>query len=443
MDSTGFGTAAHLLRRCGFGGTAAEIVEWATLPYVDAVERLLDPAPPPDDLVKPPVFRTAEIVRGGRDERTIEERRAVQQTARVERRALIRWWLERMVVTKQPLREKLTWLWHGHFATSITKVKVAELMYLQHQTISARALGRFDDLVSAMVRDGAMLVWLDGRESKVGAPNENLARELFELFTLGHGGHGAPPYGESDVVDAARALTGWQIDPVSRTGVLNRRRFDAGGKTVLGRLGPLGADDIVELVSQHPAMAPHVVARLWSRLARPAQANDPVVAELAAPFARDLDLQQLVRSMLLHPEFLSTSTRTALLKTPVEWLVGAARALGVGVDDGWLRTLDGLGQVPFVPPDVAGWTANEGWLSTSSAQVRLQAADQLVQSAARSSSVLAAFDEQPPAQRPDEAARLLGLERWSPPTAAVLADASSDSRRLLTLALVAPDTLVN
>jgi uncharacterized protein (DUF1800 family) len=433
VDAMGVGTAAHLLRRVGFGATAAELDEWATLPLDAAVDRLL--ASTPDAAVAaipPPVFHP------------VEERRADPKVAREERQALIRWWLARMVAATRPLPEKLTWLWHDHFATSITKVKAADLVHRQRETIASLALGRFDALVGALVRDPAMLVWLDGRESKVGAPNENFARELFELFTLGHGsGHGGDaPYTEADVVDAARALTGWQING-ARVGVLNRRRHDAGTKTVLGRTGPLGADDVVDLVCHHPAAAPHVVARLWSRIGRPASADDAVVVELASGFARDLDLRALLRSMLLHPAFVSSSTRTALLKTPVEWLVGCARALGGGVDDWWLRILDGLGQVPFVPPDVAGWPANEGWLSTSSAQVRLQGADLLVRSAGRRSDVVAGLDAVAPGGRADAAARLLGVERWSPATAAALDDVSADPRRLLTLALVAPETLLN
>lgn len=436
----GRATAAHLWRRAGFGATPAQLDEWSVLGWVDAVDRLVAERTDPDlAAIEPPTFRTAEQL-AARDG-TAGERQRAAQLGGEDRRALVSWWLRRMVATNRPLPEKLTWFWHGHFATSIGKVKLAQLLHVQHRTLAEHAGGSFPALVGAMVRDPAMLVWLDGRENRAGAPNENFARELFELFTLGHGGgHGEPPpYTESDVAEAARALTGWQIDPVRVGGTMVRRRHDGGPKTLFGRTGPWAADDVVTLVTQHPASAPHVVARLWSRFGRPVGIDDPVVLGLARDFvAGGLDMTQLVRAMLLHPEFRTPATRQGLLKTPVEWLVGAARALGRPVEDWWLGLLAGLGQVPFAPPDVAGWPENEGWLSTASARLRLDGAARLAAPVA--SDLLGGTR---PADRPAAAARLLGVDGWSSPTAAALAEAADDPARLLTIALVAPDTLLN
>lgn len=426
---------AHLVRRVAFGAPPEIVDELAALGYEGAVDRLLDldGTDAAAEAVAPPAFRTREIL-AGRDG-TVDQRRAANRLAVAERRALPVWWVRRMVAADLPIREKLAFTWHDHFATSLGKVPLAELGYRQYRTLYDLGAGRFDDLVGAVARDPAMLIWLDGRRNRAGAPNENFARELMELFTLGHGAHGGhTPYTEQDVKEAARALTGWRIAR-DGTGTLAPRRHDRGTKTLLGTTGRLDLDDVVAIVTTHPACGPHVVARLWSRLARPAGPDDPVVVELAAPFARDVDVAALVRRMVLHPEFRAPATRRALVRTPVDLVVGACRALGVTPDDRVLPLLAGLGQLPFFPPDVSGWPANEAWLSTGSALLRLRLADAL----ARGTDAAARLGRR--ADRwPDELARLLGVEAWGP-TAATLRTAP-DARTALTVALVAPEHLV-
>jgi uncharacterized protein (DUF1800 family) len=433
---------AHLVRRVAFGAPPARIDELADLGYEGAVDALCDLRRPDGaaDAVPAPTFDTARYL-ATRDADDAARREA-DRVAGEERRALPLWWIRRMVAADNPVREKLTFLWHDHFATSIEKVKVAELMHLQRETLYELGAGRFDALVGAVARDPAMLVWLDGRDSRSGAPNENFARELLELFTLGLGGgthdeHGrAQPYTEDDVAEAARALTGWVIDPAARAGRLVPRRHDTGTKTVLGVTGALGLDEVVAAATAHPACAPHVVARLWSRLARPASPGDAVVRELAAPFARDLDVAALLRRMLVHPAFRDDSTRGALVKTPVDYVVGLARSLGITPDERVVPVLAGLGQLPFLPPDVSGWPANEAWISTASALLRLQVAV-VVADLARVDDV----DGLGSRERPDALARLLNVERWTESTSAALRDAP-DGRTALTLALIAPEHLV-
>ncbi len=221
----------HLVRRAAFGAPAAEIDALAALGYEGAVDAVCDlTAPDPAaDAVAAPTFDTAGYLAARDGDEAA--RKEAERIASLERRALPLWWVRRMVAAERPAREKLTLLWHDHFATSLEKVKVAELLYLQRQSLYDLAPGRFDDLVHAVARDPAMLVWLDGRENRVGAPNENFARELLELFTLGHGtghaGHREQPYTEHDVADAARALTGWTIARTGQ-GVLAPRRHDKG-----------------------------------------------------------------------------------------------------------------------------------------------------------------------------------------------------------------------
>lgn len=453
---------AHLLRRAGFGARAATIDALAASGYdaaVDAVCASLGTSVADGgvDGVSPPVFDTAGYL-AARDG-TPAERKAANAQARAERRALVLWSIQRMAATDDPLRDKLAFLWHDHFATSIEKVKVAELMYGQYRTLLELGGGRFDTLVHAIARDPAMLIWLDGRESSAKAPNENFARELLELFTLGHqaagpstdGAHdghdghdgggehaSAPPYTEADVAETARALTGWTIDPGGAGGVLRPARFDSGSKTVLGTTGMLGLDEIVSITTSDPACAPHVVARLWSRLARPAGPRDEVVVELAERYANGLDTAALLRAIFLHPEFRSDDTRSGLVKTPVEYVVGIHRSLDLVPTAASLVVLDGLGQTPFAPPDVAGWTAGEGWLSTASALMRLQFATAIDPGAALDPIVAASPDD-----RPAAAAHLLGVEAWSAATTDALRAAADDPRALLTVALVAPEHVLN
>lgn len=426
---------AHLVRRAAFGAPAATIDELAGLGYEGAVDALcsFEEADPAADAIAPPAFDTEGYLAAQQGDE--EARRAAGRTARAERRALPMWWLRRMVAAEQPVREKVTFLWHDHFATSLEKVKLAELLYRQRHTLYELATGRFDALVHAIARDPAMLIWLDGRENTKEAPNENFARELLELFTLGHPGHdAAASYTEHDVAEAARALTGWRIDRTRGVGVLDGRRHDSGAKELLGHTGDLGLDEVVAAATGHPTCAPHVVARLWSRLARPAGPDDPVVEELAAPFTDDLDVAGLLRRMFLHPEFRTEDTRRALVRTPVDLVVGAYRALAIEPDGSTVAVLFGLGQLPFLPPDVAGWPANGAWLSTATARVRLEWA--LAVAGQADLDALDAGDG-----RSSGLARLLGVERWTAATAAVLDDAA-DPQQALALALVAPEHLV-
>lgn len=464
--ATGAGTrsdVAHLLRRAAFGASAEEIDTLAASGYEAAVDKVCDHAPADlvADALPPPTFDTAGYLEAGRSD-DAEVRRDARQRSRSERLGLATWWLQRMVVGERPWREKLTLLWHDHFATSVAKVRLSELMSRQRATLYGLGAGRFDVLTRAVARDQAMLVWLDGGRNRVGTPNENFARELLELFTLGHGtsghgmgghgmgghgmrGHGqhdheddgAQPYTEQDVAEAARACTGWRPRPIQPTSGFDPRRHDDGSKTVLGVVGRLEMDDVVDIAAAHPACAPHVVSRLVSRLGWPAAPSDPVVVELAAGFAADLDVTALLRRLFLHPAFLDPATRSALVRTPVEFVVGALRALGVPFAQRHLVTLRDLGQVPLLPPDVSGWPSNEAWLSTSAALQRLRFAEQLAQQAD-----LAAIADAVPGERADAVARLLGIDRWSAASAAAFAEADGDPHLMVTLALVSPEFLV-
>jgi uncharacterized protein (DUF1800 family) len=419
---------AHLLRRTGFGPTVAEVDAATTAGYEATVERLLDfSGTDAADAVPLPAFTPYQPL--GAKKLTVEQRRAAQRQRAAETAALVGWWLERMRTSTHPLREKLTWFWHGHFATSVQKVQRPELMAGQNQLFRRMAAGNFEELTQAVAKDPAMLLWLDAATNVKAHPNENFARELMELFTLGIGN-----YTEIDVKEAARAFTGWRVNPTTQAWTLASRQHDIGSKTLLGQTGTWSGEDAIRIVTNHPASAPFVASRLWSHLAYPVGPHDPVVAQLAPAFAKSHDVAALVRAILLHPGFLSDTAQTGLVKQPVEWCLGILRVLGLGDSARRLApALRGLGQVPFDPPNVGGWPQNGYWLTTASSLTRLQVSSLLV-----GGNVPAVVSQAAVADRPGVASRFLSVD-WTPATATALAAAAADAQTMLALAFVAPE----
>ncbi|HTJ76692.1 MAG TPA: DUF1800 domain-containing protein [Acidimicrobiales bacterium] len=416
---------AHLYRRAGFGARPDELDAAVAAGYQATVDRLCDlgAADPAADALPPPKV-TPYTAAGPADQ-------AARQTARRETVALSLWWLDRMVVAQVPLREKLALMWHSHFATSVQKVKDPGLMLAQNQALRTLGGGNFLALARGVVEGAAMLVYLDANQNRKASPNENLSRELMELFTLGIGN-----YTEGDVKEGARGLTGLMVNRQSLAVNVNKAQHDDGAKTYLGKTAAFAPDDIVATAATSPASATYVAAKVWGHFARPAGPGDPVVAELAAGFAKDPDIGRLVKAVFLHPEFVTPATRTGLVKQPIEYVAGALRAVGrrAGTDATLVAQLTALGQAPFQPPDVGGWPQNTYWLNTSFSLARLRFASALAGKADVSSLSSAA-----PADRPAAAARLLSVDGWGPSTAAALAGAAGDPRALLTLALVAPE----
>jgi uncharacterized protein (DUF1800 family) len=432
---------AHLLRRATFGPTAEE-VDAAERDGAEAtIERLLRPsdADAGARATPPPAFTDpyAEVTR----ETSREERQKAQQERRQQLQVLIAWWLDRMVAADHQLVEKLVFFWHGHWATSARKVRSAPLMLAQHQAFRTHGRGDFAALTAAMVHDPALILWLDGQRNTRQAPNENLARELMELFTLGIG-----HYAESDVKEGARALTGWTVD--RRTGAVRfvPRRHDDGDKTILGATARHDAGSFADLLARQPANAEFLAARLWFRFASGAAAPAATTQRLTAAYGPGRDVTALLGALLRDPAFAATPGQ--LVKQPVEWAVGALRQLGIrpsALPEQQRRQLvnglDGLDQVPLRPPSVGGWPAGAAWLTTSSLQVRLRIAEMLAGRAAEP--VLDQLSAAPRAGRVEALARLLVVDRWTDRTRAVLADAAGEPKRLVALGLVSPEYTVH
>ena len=345
--------AGHLMRRAAFSHEPGDLDRLVGLGHDAALDSLLNP--------DPAAVRAFEAEVGPLEEAAV---------ASGEPAAVAGAWCHRMLHSPDQLRERLTLFWHGHFATSQAKVIDLPLMARQIALFREHALGRFGDLLAAVVVDPAMLLWLDGDANRAGSPNENLAREVFELFALGPGN-----YTEADIREAARALTGWSVtDATGRGGPAGRRvarfdprRHDGGVKTVLGRTGRWGAGDVVRICLEKSATGRFIVQKLFmSFCSETAEPTDGQVEHLAAGFRlRNYDLRWLAGTLLGSWAFHSDVAVGQRVKSPVEFCVGVGRNLGGAV--GGRAVADaaaGMGQRLLFPPDVSGWAGGTAWLGS-------------------------------------------------------------------------------
>jgi uncharacterized protein (DUF1800 family) len=345
---------AHLHRRAGFGATWAELQRDLKDGPAPAVERLLKPRPQTPD--------EQQLIDGLRqgvlDSRDIERLKA--------------WWLYRLLYDPDPLREKMTLFWHGHFATSNRKVQSVPLMLHQNELFRRHALGSFSELLAGVASDGAMLVWLDGAGSRKEKPNENFSREFLELFTLG-----VSNYTEEDIRQAARAFTGWEreledafeLDRVRVRFVADQ--FDRGDKTFLKQTGRWKPADIVRITLEQPAAARFLVRKLYRYFV---SETDEPGTELIEPLAEELRRQRyavapVVATILGSQHFYSRAAYRKRVKSPAEFSVGLVRALAVPRADVSLLALavacERQGQDLFAPPNVKGWDGGKSWINST------------------------------------------------------------------------------
>ncbi len=287
------------------------------------------------------------------------------------------WWLYRMLLSPDPLRERLALLWHNHFATSNRKVQDLVYMREQNELFRKHALAPFGELLAAVVKHPAMLVWLDADSNRAGHANENLARESMELFTLGIG-----HYTEDDVKAAARALTGWSIAVKAYSFVSTRH--DDGELTVLGRRGRMTGDDLLQMLIEHPATARRLTWRLSTMFFGEGVIPDSDLDALAAELhARKLDVGWAVETMLRSERFSSQENIRTRIRGPVEFIIGSLQALeqcqpppSTVLLAEWATR---MGQDLFYPPNVGGWPEGRSWLSSRGVIARANFASALVE----------------------------------------------------------------
>ncbi len=382
--------AAHLLERAGFGGTPEEIQALAEMPVADAVNHIvdyegidtsalagfdesglwdpgMDPFPP----------SRAEAVRIARsDGQALGEEVLPPGSSRrlqpvvdkffyglranaLETRRVALWWADRMVATPRPLEEKMTLFWHGHFATSETKVRDYRKLLLQNQTLREHATGNFRDLLLAVMRDPAMLVYLDNGQNVKDHPNENFGRELLELFTMGVGN-----YTERDIREASRAFTGWTNDVLEFR--VDREKHDDGIKEFLGQRGAFDGDDIVDIILAQPVTAEFISTKIYRFFVREVP-SATTKTRLARVFREaDYEVKPLLRAIYLSRDFYSSPSVATQIKSPVQLLVSTYRKLGLAgaptIPDFNAQTRR-LGQALLYPPNVAGWSGGRTWIT--------------------------------------------------------------------------------
>ncbi len=435
-ESTQWISAARGLRRAGFGVTGPEVDAAITRDWPGHVDAMLAANPDADPGAIATPMPALEAPRAPGKGATPAARKQYNGQLSEQQRVLSDWWLSRMVTVSQPLREKLTLLWHNHFATSAQKVRVAAYMAAQNQKLRAGSLGGFRSLAYAMLTDAAMLRWLDGQTNTAKAPNENLAREFMELFALGHGNG----YTEDDVRNGARALTGWAIRPDGQTSVLPRRH-DATAKVLFGRTQNFDAAAFCDAVLSQPKSAEYVAGRLWQQLASDEPPPPQALDRLVAAYGPHRDLRALTRAILTDDEF--TAGRSTVVNTPVEWLVGVMRTLRVSPATPAQRkladaTLRALGQRPFFPPSVGGWPSGPVWLSTASAGVRLRAATELALAGD-----LSGIESAPAGDRIDAVGYRIGVGDWSDRTVKALQPLVRQPPQLVAAAVNTPEYLTS
>ncbi len=335
----------HLLRRAGFGARASEVESYSALGYDGAVERLLNPKGVTDDI-------DAKLQSLSLDLTKVTD--------------MQRWWVVRMLYSKRPLQEKMTLFWHGLLTSSYQKVggKNGYPYIIQQNTfLRDHVFDTYDNILLGITQDPAMMWWLDLRLSNKSAPNENYARELMELFTLGVSGG----YTQADVHDAARALTGFTLKRGGQV-TYDDTKHDGGPKTLLGQTGNLDYKDVIRIVAGHPATGPYLCKRLYQFFVGE-KPSDADVQTLAGVYTTSGHNMQAVMRALFHlPTFGSTTAYRARLKSPVEYTIGAIRQMEVSLTGQGLSTLMAqMGQTIFAPPNVAGWTGDvtsADWINT-------------------------------------------------------------------------------
>ena len=383
--------ASHLLSRVAFGGTAKQAAQFAVRTPENIVSMLIEearaaPAPAKPAWVRDPWVNTERVYPETTPAERMENHRKAGERQTRERNELRCWWLDEMIRTPAPLREVMTLFWHGHFTTEAKRMFVAQPLYTQNVALRTHALGNFRELLEAVTLDAAMMMYLNLEDSNAKKPNENFARELLELFTVGIGN-----YGEKDIREVARALSGWTLDAPAGTAkrptvadagrsfcrdglvpTFVKAKHDSGEKTIFGRTGRYGLRDVLEIVAAHPATAALVCGKLIAFFGVIDPKNKLRDRMAEAFIASDGDIARVMTMLLTSSEFYAAESRGTLIKSPVQLLVGTCRQLQLDVTatPSLAQLTAAMGQELFNPPDVKGWPGGRDWICAGTLAVR-------------------------------------------------------------------------
>ena len=359
----------HLLWRAGFGPAVEQLPDlhrYTPREYFKALQKASAAVPAPLDVI-PSVFKEEmdSSMTGRKRELTAEERKQRQQLSRDGIRQLNLTWMHAMINSSAQLREKMAFFWHGHFAC-----RTQNLIHQQQliNLIRHHALGNFGDLLRAVSKSGAMINFLNNQQNKKDHPNENFAREVMELFTMGRG-----HYTEQDIKEAARAFTGWAALP-SGEFIFRRFQHDAGVKTILGKTGNFQGEEVLQLLLEQKETARFITRKLWRFLVNEIVDEDRVEKLAEAFYQSGYEIMPLLESIFLSDWFYEQRHTGALIKSPVALIVGFRRMIPLELqrEDAILLLQRALGQVLFYPPNVAGWPGGKNWIDSSSLLLRMR-----------------------------------------------------------------------
>ena len=434
---------ARLVHRVGFGPKPGQFSKMLKQGFKVSAKQLLNSGLPDYGDVKTAIGITDL---GAQPKPNSEALRPYNVAKDAQLRNMSLWWLDQMVGQEHPFVERMTWFWHGHWATSYSKVYEPLLMFDHIARLRKNAVGDFSQMCEEMILDGALIYWLDGQLNTASSPNENLSRELFELFTLG-----VNNYSETDVKEAAKALSGLRV--VKNSGLVTKepRRSYSGTTTILGTTANFESATLARFLSMTAACQSFIPERLTYRFISPASSmmSTPMkAAEQKKSPAHIIKKAFATRQIMPTMEALVFSESfkdpvNSQVKSPVEWVVSVFRALQItpstcSQPDVLLKLLDTLGQRPFFPPSVGGWPADEAWLSVASSQNLIQAAQVIV-----SEGDLTPLTKVAKQERVDALANWLGVAEWSDRTRAAFDGALRDPVRLTALAICSPEYLVS
>ena len=376
-------TASHLLNRAGFGGTPAEIERTRQKGLIAAVRDLVDVKSdaanvPPPAWAHPRNIREQRMEVKAAKDRGENFQQKVRQIRMMEGDEIVdlrRWWLDRMLNGPAPLLEKITLFWHGHFATSIQKVRDAYWMWMQNDMIRRNALGNFGALVKRISRDPAMMIYLDLQQSRQEHPNENWARELMELFTVGIGN-----YSEQDIRESARAFTGYRIDFTTQQFRFAPFQQDHRAKMFMTKNGNLSGDEIIDTLVAKPACAQFIGRKLWRFFVEDEPSSALVDSVAATIRSHNFEMRPILRDIFTSAEFYSDRAMGSQIKSPVQYVVQTSKLLDAPLPAAIAaqNAMRQMGQILFAPPNVKGWDGGKAWISTSTLLFRYNFANYLI-----------------------------------------------------------------
>lgn len=349
--------AVHLLNRTGFYTSKADIEACLSLGQAESVRRLVAGESLTGKTVA--LQSITELTADGKEMKA--DSIGDQQT----------YWLYRILNTEAPLIEKMTLFWHGHFSTSFSKVNDISLMLRQNELFRNFALGNFHELVLQVGKDPAMMIYLDVNSNRKGKPNENYAREVMELFTLGIGN-----YTEQDIKEAARSLTGWSYDRKEGQIKFIKGQFDAANKTILGETGAFNETTVVDVFFKQEALSKFIASKLLKLFATD-EPSQEWMDQVASDVLKDQTIGEVLTKLFMSEAFYNPDIQGSLIKTPIEYVAGILKAFNIPLSKGFTQSARKMGMELFLPPDVAGWRGGTTWLMMTNLLSRFQFAESI------------------------------------------------------------------